>query len=153
MYETFYDANQKIISMLLTENKFTRNLQNYFFTNHIKYISYSQKLGYNDVKEKLNDLVKTYLKHSKSYLRLAKYRIGYFLFSHIPIQNFFLVYEIKNPALRVLNRNIKRVNKVLFKKGYLKEQLIKSSENKLWLFASIQVSKLNFLSLQLPYGD
>ena len=125
MYETFYDANHKIISLLLAENKFTNNLENFFYSSHIKYISYSHELGYDNVQKNLSNLVISYLKNSKSYSRLLRFRIGYFLFSLIPVQNFFLVYEIKNPVVRSLTRNTKRVYKVLFKKGYLMEQLKK----------------------------
>jgi hypothetical protein len=121
MYRTFYDANRKIVSLLMIENKFTNNLENFFYQNHLKYISYSKKQKYNDIAEELNDLVTDYLKYNNSSFRLFRYRVGYFFFKYIPIENFFLVFEVKNPVLRFLRRNINRVYKLFFKGEYLRK--------------------------------
>lgn len=123
MYNSYFDANQKIISLLLHENKLTKNLENFFYINHKRDISISRKMDYKVVAEKFRLLIIEYLKHNKSKIRLFRFRAGNFLFRIIPIPNFFLVYEIKNPLLKFLMRNTKRTFKIVFKRGYLKNKL------------------------------
>ena len=85
-------------------------------------IADSRKLGYDVLAEKLNLLLKKYLKHNKNNIRLIRYRIGSFFFKIIPLPNLFLVYEIKNPFLKTLIQNTKRAYKNLFNRGYLKNK-------------------------------
>lgn len=127
MYEAFFIANHKIVSLLMQNNKLTKNLESFFYNDHKRYISYSLKLQFNEVAEKFRMLVMEYLKHNKNYIRQNRFSLGYALYKLIPIPNFFLVYEIKNPILLSLKRNINRLYKVLFKKGYLSYHLKKSA--------------------------
>ena len=126
MYNSHYDANQKIIRLLMNENKFTKNLENFFYNNHKRDIADSSKLGYDVLAEKFSLLIIKYLKHNKSNERLIRFRIGSFFFKIIPIPNLFLVYEIKNPFLKILIQNTKRAYRVIFKRGYLKNKLSES---------------------------
>jgi glycosyltransferase involved in cell wall biosynthesis len=123
MYNSYFDANQKIISLLLKENKFTKNLENFFYKKHKRDITNSRKIDYILLSDKLSSLTREYLKHNRSYIRLIKFEIGSFLHKIIPIPNLFLIYEIKNPFLKILLRNTKRAFKIVFKRGYLKNKL------------------------------
>lgn len=126
MYEAFYNSNQKIISLLMKENKLTSNLETFFYNDHKRYISYSLKLNYQKIADDFSALVIKYLNHNNSNIRLSKFKLGLAVLNIIPIHNFFLIYEINNPILVSINRNTKRIYKILFKKGYLSEKLKKN---------------------------
>ncbi len=117
MYVSYYDANYKIVSLLMEEKKLTKNLEDYFFKDHKRYITYSKNLAFQPLVEKFKELVIAYLQHNKSWLRLYRFNTGYFFFNLIPVNNFFLVYEINNPVIKGLYRNFRRMTKLLTKKS------------------------------------
>ncbi len=129
MYESFYEANHKIVSVLLEQSKMTSNLEDYFYKDHKRYITLSRGLGYNELAQKFKDLAETYLKADKSYFRLIRFRTGYFFYKIIPVNNFFLVFELNNKIIKGSVRNFRRMVKLLSRKDYFNYAINKLKNN------------------------
>ncbi|MEJ2594731.1 MAG: glycosyltransferase family 2 protein [bacterium] len=129
MYESFYEANHRIVSVLLEQSKMTSNLEDYFYKDHKRYITISQGLGYHELSVKFKALAETYLKSNKSYFRLLRFRVGYFFYKRIPVSNFFLVFEMNNKVIKGSVRNFRRVVKLLSRKDYMNYAINKLKNN------------------------
>ena len=129
MYESFYAANAKIISVLLETGKMTSNLEDFFYKDHKRYITYSRGLDYHELAKKFRDLAESYLRANQSYFRLFRFRIGYSLYDVLPVKNFFLVYELNNGVIRWSVRNFRRMVKIVSRRDYLANSIKQLKNN------------------------
>jgi hypothetical protein len=118
MYRSFYEANLKIVSVLLEEGKMTQNLEDFFYKDHKRYITYSKKLSFEELAVNFKDLTLSYLEANGNRSRVMRFRLGYFFYNMLPVHNFFMVYEINNPFVKWWLRNYRRAMKIMGKKGY-----------------------------------
>ena len=120
-----YIVANKIIKLLINENKFTNNLEKFFYRDHKRRISNLIRTADREIIESFRSLVELFLTHNHSYFRLVRFRLGLSLFKAIPIDNFFLVYRSN-----FIYKNAKRANKVFFTNGYLSAKIREKKLNK-----------------------
>ncbi len=115
----FIVAN-KIIRLLIRESKFTNNLEKFFYRDHKRRITNLVKASDREVTESFKQLIEYYLEHNHKYFKRIRFRTGLFLLKTFRINNLFLIYQ-QPFFIRFIRKNINRLYKILFVKGYLKK--------------------------------
>jgi len=119
-----YIVANKIIRLLINENKFSTNLENFFYRDHKRRISNLIRAGDHEIIESFKNLVELYLIHNNRSFKLIRFRSGFLLLKAIPMDNCFLVYKSS-----FISKYAKRVYKIFFTKGYLSAKIRKKRLN------------------------
>ncbi len=117
-----FEANEKLIQLLIKEKKFTKQLEKFYFKEHKAILSEAIKNAQFDEVAKYRQLVELYLKQRQKHIKLARFKLNLELIKIIPINNFFLVYR-DTPFTLFFSKNKNRIRKSLFVKGYLKQKI------------------------------
>lgn len=124
-----YIVANKIINLLINENKFSNNLENFFYHGHKKRISNLIRTSDRETIESFKSLVELFLTHNNKYFKLARFRLGLSLLKAIPIDNFFLIYR-RPLYIKFIHINAKRGFKIFFTRGYLSTKIREKKLNK-----------------------
>jgi len=117
-----YIVVEKIVKLLIAENKFTNNIEKSFYKDHKRRITNLIRASDREVVDLFKDLVEVYLGYNKKHFKLFRFRLGLSMIKIIPLNNFFLIY--KNPKyVTLVHKFFKRIYKSIFNRGYLKEKL------------------------------
>ncbi len=100
-----YQANYKIIELLIAEKKFSKNLEKFYYQKHKEAITMAINNSLNEEALKYRQLVISYLTFGKKTLKLFRFKLGVIFFKIIPIDNFFLVYR-DTPLTRFSSKEI-----------------------------------------------
>lgn len=119
-----YIVASKIIGLLINENKFSKNLEKYFYRDHKRRISNLMKTSDNEVFDNFIALVDLYLTYVNKKYKLARFYLGVRLIKIIPVDNIFLIYR-RPYIIKNLIQNSKRAYKIILIKGYLASKLKK----------------------------
>ncbi len=112
---------EKIINLLLDENRLTPKLEKFFYRQHLRCISNLIRMHDNEVIESYKKLVEVYLSHRRKYVKLTGFRAGFFLTKLFSTPNFFLIYSLPRP-LQFVRLNVRHAYKLLFVRGYFYER-------------------------------
>jgi len=103
-----YIVANKIIRLLVKENKFTKDLEKYFYREHKRRISNLIRVSDYEFIESFKELIEYYLRQNKKHFKLVRFRLGFSLIKKIPIRNLFLIYKLPKP-IHFIYLNLKRI--------------------------------------------
>jgi len=123
-----YIVANKIIRLLIDENKLTDDLEHFFYRDHKRRISKLIKASDKDTVKLFEELVALYLTHNKKSTKLFRFRAGLSLLKKFRLDNFFLIYNL--PAVPAfIIKYTRHIVRSIFIRGYLVEKLNKKGYN------------------------
>jgi glycosyltransferase involved in cell wall biosynthesis len=109
-------VKRKLIELLISEHKFSRNLEKFFYQDHKRRMTQLVMIKDYETADLFQESVSFFLKRNNKIFKLIRFRIGFILLKTMPLDNVFLVYRFP--------RYLKILNKIFFSRGYFKENVL-----------------------------
>jgi len=118
-----YNAQYKIVSLLIRQNKLSPLIVEHFLKHNKKTIARLLTYSHKKLADNYATLNRQMLQEINKTYALTLFKIQYYFQKKLPLLNHIYLIDKETPAIRMIRVNTIRIKKSVTQKGYLKEKL------------------------------